>query len=221
MPMAQRHVLDAARAAALSAHAAAGLALAPSREAARLLRSAESLARAAVAVLEETRRGLGEHSGGSGGGTTRMTSPSGGAGDGTAGGPAMRADAGAVQKRRRRRHKKKQDSAVHSEDVDMVAKYEHKGEVSGAGFGTLIDPAARRLVRHETSPSTPRAPSSSPSSLPSVGTLRGLSTRLELNGEKVVILRFDADSGRYVVATINPEPFRVKAINLVEGAGDW
>eukprot|EP00974_Lingulodinium_polyedra_P088620 8593849-Lingulodinium_polyedra.AAC.1 len=55
MPMAldgqRRRALDAARAAVLAAHAASGLAAAQSREATRLLRSAEGLCRAAAAVL--------------------------------------------------------------------------------------------------------------------------------------------------------------------------
>ena len=52
------HQVEAARAAALAAHSAAGLADAAAlREAARLLRSAEALARAAVAVLVSASKG--------------------------------------------------------------------------------------------------------------------------------------------------------------------
>ena len=52
--MAPKHLLEAARASVLAAHSAAGLATtAGQRTAARLLRSAEAMARAAVAALAE------------------------------------------------------------------------------------------------------------------------------------------------------------------------
>ncbi len=57
MPTAREHssCLEASRAAALAAHSAAGLAAAAGlREAARLLRSCEALARAATAALQST-----------------------------------------------------------------------------------------------------------------------------------------------------------------------
>ena len=49
--MTHKFTLEAARAASLAVHSAAGLSLATSRDAARLLRAAEGLCRAAVAVL--------------------------------------------------------------------------------------------------------------------------------------------------------------------------
>ena len=49
--MKDKYVVEAARAATMAVHSAMGLSLASSREAARLLRAAEGLCRAAVAVL--------------------------------------------------------------------------------------------------------------------------------------------------------------------------
>ena len=145
-PMAQRHVLDAARAAVLAAHSAAGLATGPSREAARLLRTAEASARAAVAVLEETRR-TGAAPDGSRGNATREVPP-GGAGGGTSGGAP--AD---VAKRRRKRCPKttaKTDlKPMDVEDCGLVAS-----PPAGGGTGEAMS-SRRPLVRHETLPATP------------------------------------------------------------------
>ena len=91
-----KHALEAARAAALAAHSAAGLATTSSmREAARLLRSAEALARSAVAVLAAPRAPV----------TSTPTSPA------TAASPSgpppvsSTVDGGIGKKRRRRRKK--------------------------------------------------------------------------------------------------------------------
>ena len=207
---AKKNVIEAARAAGLAAHSAAGLATASSfREAARLLRAAEALARSAVAVLDSSppsssaaQKGpdVAERSG----------SPS-GAGDGTQGVSARRA------RRRGRRSPKKKDAAKSDlTPMDVEVCGDVAWPPAGGGSGEALS-SRRLLVRHETLPATPSpiSPSvpSSPCSMPSsgaVGVLTGLVGRSDLNGMEVRVVRFDASSGRLIVEPPDADPVRVK-----------
>ena len=101
------YVLEAARAASLASHSAAGLAASAGlKEATRLLRAAESLSRAAAAQL----LGLAGGSGVGSGQPTGAPPTTGGRQDGSHGGGTSRS-----ARRRRRRHTAK----AHSKDVEM------------------------------------------------------------------------------------------------------
>ena len=197
---ATKNTLEAARAAALAAHAAAGLATAASsREAARLLRTAEALARAAVAVL---------------GSSTSPSSPS-----GVAEGVEMgQVPSPGSNRRRRHRRKKKQTDENKEETMKPDSPGDPRAHVAprGAGLGTCG--ARRTLLRHETLPISPSSSAASTSSAPTIGTLgklRGLSKRPDLNDMVVRFLRVDEGTGRYVVEpVVGGEPVRVHSSNL-------
>ena len=208
-----KNVIEAARAASLAAHSAAGLATASSfREAARLLRAAEALARSAVAVLNSsstaTSSAAAEPGDSSAVGSRTGTPPEDAAG-GASGGPAGPRVVDARKRRRRRPNKEKMQK-----DPETEAMNGEKLGARGAGNGTSGRPRARALVRHETLPIPPASTASGSSSSPrcgTLGTLRGIVARAELNGVCVRFLRVDAGSGRYVVEPeIGGDLIRVK-----------
>ena len=156
-----KHVLEAARAAVLATHAAAGLATgAASREVVRLLRSAEALSRSAVALLSTpstTRSSSGPPRAADAGGAT------GGAGGGVPTGPPQR-----PRRRARRSKQKGKGEALDKKDIVMEDVY--GSATGGAPFGSTSS-ASRSLARHETVPWTPF---SSPPSAPPPGDLGAL-----------------------------------------------
>ena len=201
-----KFALEAARAAVLATHAAAGLATGTSsREVIRLLRSAEALARSAVALLS-TPPTTSSSSGTSSCANGARVVPPAGAGDGTPGANSAR--------RRRRRSKKNKQTKNEKMDVDEACGAQamtttRAGTSSlGAGDGTSgLGVPPRRLARHETLPPSPPSSSTSATlSSPttgSLGTLRGLVARPELNGSHVRFLRVADDVLRYVVEPVD------------------
>jgi hypothetical protein len=214
---------EAARASALAAHSAAGLcASAQLRTAARLMRSAEALSRAAVTALGAAlAKPLAE----------------------TAGSPSTLETAAlpsSARTRRRRKHKKAGKSAVDPMDDD-TGEAEILGIFSGCAApppvqlgAVAAEPAPpRRVLAAKTSRErSPRraadvmrspSPSSSLSSpageifvKDAVVVLSGLAARPELNGTCATVLSFDGASGRYAVRLPTAEDIRVRAPNVVK-----
>ena len=230
-----KYVVEAARAAVLATHTAAGLATgggAP-REVARLLRSAEALSRSAVALLS-TSTARSSSSGGAKGafgarGTTpdvafgaRVGSPD-GAGNGTSG-------TGKRGARRRGRRSKQVKNNMQVDSGPGVAPVVPSGSAEASARRACgkspserdvgVQRCARVLVRHETLPSSLVSSSTSaslvdPVHIPPPGTLGslfGLSARPELNGAEVRFLRFDKEADRFIVELSgrSPPPIRVK-----------
>ena len=158
-------VMEAARAAGLAAHSAAGLATASSlREAARLLRTAEALTRTAVAVLSYSATSM-----------TSSTSPGCGPSDLKVISPRSSSPIVArecqsdtnVRKRRRGRSNKKLQHQVDSlqsreggnapakpfDAMDVDDEVSANGKPSG-GSASCVSPG-RVLTRHETLPQYP------------------------------------------------------------------
>lgn len=223
---AAKHIVEAARAVALSAHCAAGLAAAARlRTAARLLRSAEALARSAVAAL-----------------TCPLPPPA------DAAGPAGPPAAPSARARRRRTKKEKGNM-----DVDPMAVKMQSVAVAGgdpvtaalpaappsrfsAGAAVFVPGAMRTLraqLSRERSPRRPSPPPSASSASPSSATsptttvgaggftvgqtavLDGLVSRPELSGCHVMLRAFDAAASRWAVALdATAEVIRVKTFNL-------
>ena len=197
--------LEAARAAALAAHSAAGLATAAGlREAARLLRSSEAMARAAAAVLTPSISG------------PTTSRPAGQADDATAG-------AAPVPARTRRRGKKKKTT-----QVEAALECSGVAEVLLVGGGPVASPAPlsadalefkpARVLKPQTSRerSPRRGPDSALSSPPSATTagsasgttrfvvnqpvaLTGLVSRPDLEGLRAVVLSIGSAAERYAV----------------------
>ena len=235
MPMAcaQSYCTEAARAAALASHSAASLAAAAGfREAARLLRSSEALARAATASL------------------LALPRPE-------ARGPGAAVDGDAIMAKKKRPKKKKDKKAgINSEN--MVVDGTVAGGVPAAAttlvalaaVATPMSPHAHvfapgaaaasvrvlekknsreRSPRRISSPIPPSSSLSSPSSpmspAPAAGVdglsvgytavLDGLVSRPELAGCLVTLRSFDAPSARWAVTLdTTGESVRVKAVNL-------
>ena len=224
---------EAARASALAAHSAAGLcASAQLRAAARLLRSAEALSRAAGAAL---------------GACVRAQSTTLGAADAPMSGQA------AGQTRRRRRRKKAgknagsqaAGAALGSQAAGADAMDDGKGEVgtSGAFGGCASSPpeplvavaakprrvlaaktsrerSPRRVADQFHSPSTSTNTGAMASAADDVFTkgsivmLSGLASRPELNGVQATVLSFDDVGGRYAVKLSTGDDIRVRAANM-------
>ena len=219
-------VLEAARAAVLAVHAAAGLAAAHSRDAVRLLRSAEALSRSAVALLSTP---------------TSKSSPNGG-GSAPDGPPRGAHDGGVPDgppRRPRRRPRRSQKDAQNKKDTMDVDDGLAVACAHGAGDGTRarVSASGRVLARHETLPPSP-SPSSLSTCPPSTSPtpvfpldllpddrcrLVGLTARPELNNTFVRFLRFCSETGRCVVqheCAIGPQsPFRIKQENVVKIGG--
>ena len=226
----KKFILEAARAAVLATHAAAGLATAGSvpREVARLLRSAEALSRSAVALLSIPRTS-------SSSGATKVASGApdvdasgarvgspGGAGDGTLGTSKRAA------RRRRGRHSKQMKTnemqvdscskspAAHGQSSLTGAKSPPARGKSPTAHDVGVQRRARVLARHETLPLSPASTSPSASLVipPSgtLGSLVGLSARPELNGAEVRFLRFDMEADRFIVEVTgrSSPPIRIK-----------
>ncbi|CAK0909308.1 unnamed protein product [Prorocentrum cordatum] len=209
MALAQSHCTEAARAAALASHSAASLAAAAGlREAARLLRSSEALARAAVAALLAL---------------PRPVAPAPGAGDGAVG--------GGVKGKMKRAKKKKGKQAV-MEGVDGGPELPPPAggvpEVAPPATSALAVPPvvaelapsrpARVLAPRSSRERSPRgvralasaSPSSSPSQVPTSASaatfaegqavvLGDLVSRPDLTGKCGVVKFFDSTSSRYAV----------------------
>ena len=193
--------IEAARATALAAHAAAGLVATSSKEATRLLRSAEALARAAVAVLTASRTSSTTSCGTSTSGA--QVTPPVGAGLGTA------EDLTGVRRRRRGRRNKQKNE-----------KNDAKGVVTkGADVHVSAEPVVlggRALRRHNSVYGPSATSSSSAAKASSMATLCGLVARPELNGMYVKILRRDMSAGRAVVQLPNGDEVRIKPENFSE-----
>ena len=212
---------EAARASALAAHSAAGLcASAQLRTAARLLRSAEALSRAAVAAL----------------GAAHVASTS-----STSETAALPPSALPARARRRRKHKKAGKNVADCM-VDDTGTEEILGMVSGCAASppvpleaVVAEPARPKRVlaaktSRERSPrrSVDEFRSSSPSlhsgsAVESTGevftkdmvvVLSGLASRSELNGVRAKVLSHDDASGRYAVRLPTGEDIRVRAANM-------
>ena len=225
-PETVKSVIEAARATALAAHCAAGLAAsARLRQAERLLRAAEALSRSAVAAL------------------TYPSLPS----------PAVAAEpagsAAALSARARRRHSKREKGKMgaSSMPVDVVKPVAAMDGISVAAVlpaapplespaavsAVVADPPRRALkatTSRERSPRRISSPSASSTSAPvgaapgsasmglfAVGqtaVLEGLASRPKLTGS-VSILSYDAVVGRYGVSVdATGEKIKVKEANL-------
>ena len=231
MPTAREHssCLEASRAAALAAHSAAGLAAAAGlREAARLLRSCEALARAATAALQST---------------TTSASP-GPLGATAVAGQATHAPAAPAARRRKRNKKKK--GGVNSEGLVVGAGGAPVAAPEPAPVASPFSPLAQAFVPSAATASVgalemkpSRAPSprlcaspmppssfSSPRSFATllaapagdggllaggIAVLGGLVSRPELAGSSVTLLSFDSATGRWAISLGTGETIRVKA----------
>ena len=247
MPTTREHssCLEASRATALAAHSAAGLAAAAGlREAARLLRSCEALARAATAALQSSSTGASPA-------RPHATSATGQA-------DVVNVDALAASGRHKKKKKKKKDGA--NSEAMVIDASNSVGGVPTAAFARAS--VANQLSPHapvfspgaavassrvlEEKPSRQRSPhrdasrTSSSSSLasPSLATslaaaagtdgfsegqvalLDGLVSRPELAGSRVTLRTFDAASSRWAVTLdTTGESIRVKANNLKLSTG--
>ena len=232
-----KHSLEAARAAALAAHSAAGLASAAGlRTAARLLRSSEALARAAIAALQEAAlQRVGSPHAHSGGDHPR----GGGAASAGLGAPLRAPGVSPASRPRRRRHKKK----VVEKDEKMDACPEVMPLASLVGVAPALSadasvfvPGARPPRVLAARPSRERTPpprASSRLSSTTVGSsaaiiadthgftvgcavvFAGLVSRAELAGRAGTVLSFDEASSRYAIKVdATGESVRVLAKNL-------
>ena len=216
-------MLEAARAAVLATHAAAGLATgAAHRDVARLLRSAEALSRSAVALLTSPTR-----SSSNGGGSAPDGPPRGAHDGGVPNGPPRRP---------RRRPRRSQKDAQNKKDAMDVDDGLAVTCALGAGDGTraCVSASRRVLARHETLPPSPSLSSlttcptsTSPTPVFPLGLLPddrcrlvGLTARPELNNSVVRFLRVCTETGRCVVqqecANGPQSPFRIKLENIVK-----
>ena len=242
MPTTREHssCLEASRATALAAHSAAGLAAAAGlREAARLLRSCEALARAATAALLSVPS------------SASLVHQVAGATVGQA--TVVSADAPAAQGAGRRKKKKKKKNGNVSEDMVVdgnlvavggsaavqapaVAAFQMSPHVpafvpgAAAASARVLEkkPSRERSPRREASPAPPSSSLASPPSLSvpadagkggfsegQAALLYGLVSRTELDGCRVTLRSFDAASSRWAVALdTSGESIRVKAYNL-------
>lgn len=230
MTSAKPHCLEASRAAALASHCAAGLAAAAGfREASRLLRASEALARAATAALLD----VPSH--------PRHKPP--------ADVPAAAAagDAGAevsVKSKRRRTKKKKKDALERSCENMAVEPLQFAGEDVGTPLAAPLQPAPSTAATSTVVPMVPsgrslklrtsreRSPhrsslppsSASPSSsIPSTSgfvvgqsvLLFDLVSRADLNGKIGTVRSFDASDSRYAVDVVgSAAPVRVHSKNI-------
>ena len=208
----QRLRVEACRASVLALHAAAGLASGPDadRQLLRVLRSAEALARTAVALASSLPK-------------TAAPAPA-----------DVAAPCAGGSRRRRHRSKKKKVT----EDVAMVESAHQHGEVLPQPAPRPLDPGApafepssRRVLKAQTSrersphraTSTP-APSSNASkdhtetssfAVDDIVVIAGLQSRPELANSRCRILGFDADGGRYRVSLEGTgEAMRIKPDKL-------
>ena len=215
-----KHSLEAARAAALAAHSAAGLASAAGlRTAARLLRSSEALARAAIAALQDPASQRDDIPHAHGGATGR-----GGAASAGQGAPLRTPGASPASRPRRRRHKKKDAEKDQNMDAcaevlplvtldDAVPKLSADASVFVPGAKpqrVLVARGSRERTPPPRSQSTPAPSSSSVGSsaaplvdssivVGSVVIFCSLVSRAELVGMAGTVLSFDAASSRYAV----------------------
>lgn len=223
--------LEASRAASLASHSAAGLvAGAGFREAAKLLRSSEALARAAVALLLDTSTAA-ARSGSVGGSRTATTlEPE----------PVPDAATRAPSKRRRRRNKKKgQVVALEPGDNMEDEVLAFVGTCDGLS-STASSPPARTLTStralvprasRERSPHRQQGEQvlSSPScsavetstgfpqrfSKDQIVLISGLASRPDLNGQRAAVLSYDIAAGRYAVCVVvTKEKLRIKELCL-------
>ena len=212
-PDAAKSVLEAARATALAAHCAAGLAASAGlRPAERLLRTAEALSRSAIAAL-----------------TCPSPQP-----------PATAVPAAPLAGARRRRNKKQkeemnvstmpldvQQSPTVAESVSEVAATAAPSSLSKDA--TVFVPGKPRILKPRTSRERSPRRCSSASALVGMATgpasdglfvvgqtvvLGGLESRPELSGS-VTILSYDSVAGRYAVTVdATGEKIKVKEVNL-------
>ena len=223
-PDAAKNVVEAARASALAAHCAAGLASSAGlREAARLLRTAEALSRSAIAALTCPSPLLPAKAAGS------------------AGMPAVPS----ARARRRRNKKQKEEMNMSAKPMDVAQSLAAADGVSKVAAvappsvlsadATVFEPGKTRILKPRTSRErSPRRCSSQPTAsstsalvgaasgsasagLFAVGQtvmLGGLESRPELTGS-VSILSYDSVVGRYAVTVdATGEKIKVKEVNL-------
>jgi hypothetical protein len=237
MPTTREHssCLEASRATALAAHSTAGLAAAAGlREAARLLRSCEALARAATAALQSCPT------------SASPVRPGAAPADVPAAPAALAAG-------RQKKKKKKKKAGINSEN--MVVDGNAAGGVPAAGLAPAAvatqmsphaptfapgaaaasarelekKPSRERSPRRDASPMPPSSSLPSPSSAISLAlgvgvdgfsvgqaaVLTGLVSRPELSGCLVTLRSFDAASSRWAASLdTTGESIRVKTDNL-------
>lgn len=236
MPAAARkHAVAASRGSVLALHAAAGMAVSVCREAERLLRASEGLARSAVACLERANRRLdaspGRASGGGGGGTSsakpekknsKKKKASSGKGKGKGKGKdkkdvAMNVEAQDV------------DAAVaplRADAVDFIPQGEREladewadGLVSHGPANLL--PVRRRLLQRRSGSRSPRGgqheqPDPVASSLVAghMASIKMLSSRPELAGQQIRLVEFDDAADRWRCALRSGEFLRIHQSKL-------
>ena len=230
--VAQSHCTEAARAASLASHSAASLAAAAGfREAARLLRSSEALARAATAVLLAL---------------PRPEAPGPGSGNG-----AAASDVEVKKKKRSRKKKGKQVAmevtpigpellptasgvleAAPTTALTSTLSCSAKEFVPGKAARVLVPRTSRerspRGLRMQSSPSNSTSAHQGPASASARSgsfiegqavVLVGLSSREDLVGKCGVVKFFDSASSRYAVCIdVTGEMVRVRLENLILAA---
>ena len=194
---------EAARATASSAHAAAGLALVRSKEAARLLRISESSARAAAAVLGEAESVL--RAAAQSASSSAVVTP---------------ATASSTRSARRRARKKEVKAKVLNGEDEVWPHMDNVGEVDstvGDADVPLVHrqekkacaPRERSLRRTHGHPhlQTPSPQSRDGMDLESTGfspgdivMINGLTKRVDLNGKRAKVMGYDRASGRIIVS---------------------
>ena len=236
-------LLEACRAAALAAHSAAGLATAfRERQVARMLRSAEALARAAAAAVS---RPPGKVTPAQAGVPARGAS---GPRSSGAPGPEHPAASDATSARPRRRRRKKNskvnktehlmvdvggDSVVAMGVVDAPAsspagahaatrpprvleKKSSRERSPRRAVRALADPQRDQIVVGDSGAAATAAPVASPSFATKQAVVIGeLTSRPELSGCRAEVVSYDVPSGRYAVRLESTgEAIRVKGCNL-------
>ena len=219
------HSLEAARAAALASHSAAGLASSAGlRTAARLLRSSEALARAAVAAIQDagSRRDSASPA-------SQGASPSGG-GPGPAGNGAPRAPGALPARPPRRRRKKKVAEKDENMGVDIEGASARLEPLVGAlsADAAVFVPAALspRVLCPAPRASLAHSSSAACSSTASIADLldfavgsavvfTGLVSRPDLVDKGGTVISFDMGASRYAVRVLDTgESVKVLAKNL-------
>jgi len=219
-------MLEASRCSAMAAHAAAGivvtnLPLLPGvkhrlKEAERLLRGAESMARLATSLLQTLANG------------NASAEPC-SVGSADVGGGEREAAPKVSRRRKQKKRDKADDQVMDSADVLVgglsppLVRDVAVVPVAASGGGTHPRRSLQYRVSRERSPRGGDAQSGSASAATTDGldmfgvgaviVLRGLQARPELNGKTGKVTSLDRDSGRYAVR-IGQESLRVKGANM-------
>ena len=199
--MRRRAAIQTARGAVLASHAAAGVALGVSKEAERLLRSAEGLIRSAVAFLELAGREA-----------PQQRLPRAGGAPGAAGGAP--GDEGGTKPQKKKKKKKKgkkekkdcenlgertalapSESCLADEWADGPQHSQATTPAAGARGGSAS--SARTLKPHSSRERSPPPRLHKPPQVGGFYSLRGLTQRPSLNGLAVSVTEHSAARGRW------------------------